>query len=83
MPSVVALQNARAVLTGALPKRSGGTLLHAAAADGSYAVLARLLRVLAPSRRCSPCHELAAAAAAARAGALGAARRGQSRQCAV
>ena len=49
MPPVVALQNARAVLTGALPKRSGGTLLHAAAADGSYAVLARLTRVLEES----------------------------------
>ena len=49
MPPVVALQNARAVLTGALPKRSGGTLLHAAAADGSYAVLARLMRVLEES----------------------------------
>jgi hypothetical protein len=42
-------QNVRAVLTGTLPKRGGGTLLHAAAADGSYAVLARLVALLKAS----------------------------------
>jgi hypothetical protein len=40
------LQNVRAVLTGVLPKRKNGTLLHAAAADGSYAVLARVVALL-------------------------------------
>ncbi|KAK3240453.1 hypothetical protein CYMTET_49697, partial [Cymbomonas tetramitiformis] len=39
-------QNVRAVLQGTLPKRAGGSLMHVAAADGSYMVLAQLLRTL-------------------------------------
>ncbi|KAK3257737.1 hypothetical protein CYMTET_33188, partial [Cymbomonas tetramitiformis] len=37
--------NVSAVLGGALPKRAGGTLLHAAAADGSYFAVARILEM--------------------------------------
>ncbi|KAK3265453.1 hypothetical protein CYMTET_25863 [Cymbomonas tetramitiformis] len=40
------LGNVRAVLGGALPKRSGGALLHAAAADGSHLAVSVLLRLL-------------------------------------
>ncbi|KAK3247945.1 hypothetical protein CYMTET_42575 [Cymbomonas tetramitiformis] len=37
------LGNVRALLGGALPKRSAGTLLHAAAADGSHFAVSKLL----------------------------------------
>ncbi|KAK3248636.1 hypothetical protein CYMTET_41905 [Cymbomonas tetramitiformis] len=37
------LGNVRALLGGALPKRSGGTLLHAAAADGFHFAVSKLL----------------------------------------
>ncbi|KAK3280133.1 hypothetical protein CYMTET_12016 [Cymbomonas tetramitiformis] len=37
------LANVRALLGGALPKRSAGTLLHAAAADGSHFAVSKLL----------------------------------------
>ncbi|KAK3288142.1 hypothetical protein CYMTET_4369 [Cymbomonas tetramitiformis] len=40
------LGNVRAVLGGALPKRSGGALLHAAAADGSHFTVSVLLKLL-------------------------------------
>ncbi|KAK3261423.1 hypothetical protein CYMTET_29668, partial [Cymbomonas tetramitiformis] len=39
------LDNVRVLLGGALPKRAGGTLLHAAAADGSYFAVARILEM--------------------------------------
>ncbi|KAK3233049.1 hypothetical protein CYMTET_56631, partial [Cymbomonas tetramitiformis] len=39
------LGNVRALLGGALPKRSAGTLLHAAAADGSHFAVAKLLEM--------------------------------------
>ncbi|KAK3274428.1 hypothetical protein CYMTET_17384, partial [Cymbomonas tetramitiformis] len=40
------LGNVRAVLGGVLPKRSGGSLLHAAAADGSHIAVSTLLKLL-------------------------------------
>ncbi|KAK3266981.1 hypothetical protein CYMTET_24431 [Cymbomonas tetramitiformis] len=40
------LNNVRALLGGALPKRSGGTLLHAAAADGDYFAVSKILEML-------------------------------------
>jgi energy-coupling factor transporter ATP-binding protein EcfA2 len=42
-------RNVVAVLTGTLPKRGGGTLLHAAAAEGSVPVLNRLVALLEAS----------------------------------
>ncbi|KAK3244345.1 hypothetical protein CYMTET_46037 [Cymbomonas tetramitiformis] len=39
------LNNVRALLGGALPKRSGGTLLHAAAADGDYFAVSKILEM--------------------------------------
>ncbi|KAK3264329.1 hypothetical protein CYMTET_26925 [Cymbomonas tetramitiformis] len=39
------LDNVRVLLGGALPKRAGGTLLHAAAADGSYFAVATILEM--------------------------------------
>ncbi|KAK3248290.1 hypothetical protein CYMTET_42242, partial [Cymbomonas tetramitiformis] len=39
------LGNVRAVLGGELPKRAGGTLLHAAAADGCYYAASKLLEM--------------------------------------
>ncbi|KAK3258411.1 hypothetical protein CYMTET_32541 [Cymbomonas tetramitiformis] len=40
------LSNVRALLGGALPKRSGGTLLHAAAVDGAYFAVSKILEML-------------------------------------
>ncbi|KAK3248364.1 hypothetical protein CYMTET_42167 [Cymbomonas tetramitiformis] len=40
------LNNVRALLGGALPKRSGGTLLHAAASDGAYFAVSKILEML-------------------------------------
>ncbi|KAK3245513.1 hypothetical protein CYMTET_44923, partial [Cymbomonas tetramitiformis] len=44
------LGNVRAVLGGALPKRSGGALLHTAAADGSHFTVSVLLKLLRGGR---------------------------------
>jgi hypothetical protein len=46
--------NLRAVLTIKLPKRSGGSILHVAAADGGYAVLSGVIRIL---KLILPCDE--------------------------